>query len=283
MATFTNQATLSYGGVTLLSNVTTGELVEQLTAAKTSVNGAYHPGEVLTYAVSLMNAGSAEMTDLTVTDDLGAYAFGTETLYPLTYVAGSAHYFVEGVLQADPAVTAGPPLVFSGLTVPAGGSAMLIYQAQVNEYAPLGDGAQLTNTATVAGEARMSAVSASAVTPAENAPLLSLLKEMTPSRVSPGDTLSYTITVRNEGSAADAAAALVLADTLDPALSGLTVTFNGTAWTEGTQYTYDETTGAFATAAGAVTVPAAVYTQDPITGAYTVAPGESVLVLTGTV
>ena len=37
------------------------------------------------------------------------------------------------------------------LTVPAGGSAMLIYQAQVNALAPLAAGSTLTNTATVTG------------------------------------------------------------------------------------------------------------------------------------
>ena len=37
MATFTNQATLTYNGQTTTSNVTVGELVETLTAAKTAV------------------------------------------------------------------------------------------------------------------------------------------------------------------------------------------------------------------------------------------------------
>ena len=37
MATFTNQATLTYNGGTASSNITTGELLEVLTATKTAV------------------------------------------------------------------------------------------------------------------------------------------------------------------------------------------------------------------------------------------------------
>ena len=37
------------------------------------------------------------------------------------------------------------------------------------------------------------------------------------------------------------------------------------AWTAPTNYTYDKTTGAFASVAGQITVPAATYTRDPVT------------------
>ena len=52
---------------------------------------------------------------------------------------------------------------------------------------------------------------------------------------------------------------------------------------EAPDYTYDETTGAFATTVGTVTVPAATYTQDPVTGAYSVTPGIATLSVTGTI
>ena len=45
-------------------------------------------------------------TGITVTDNLGAYPFGGNTLVPLTYIAGTAKYYVNGVVQATPAVTA---------------------------------------------------------------------------------------------------------------------------------------------------------------------------------
>ena len=44
MATFTNQATLTYNGGTASSNITTGELLEVLTATKTAVVPTYRSG-----------------------------------------------------------------------------------------------------------------------------------------------------------------------------------------------------------------------------------------------
>ena len=129
MATFTNQATLTYNGQTTTSNVTVGELVETLTAAKTAVVPTYDPDGRVTYVISLVNSGAAPLTGLTVTDDLGGYTFNGATVYPLSYTAGSVRYYQNGALQTAPTVTAGPPLVFTGITVPAGGNAVIAYEA----------------------------------------------------------------------------------------------------------------------------------------------------------
>ena len=102
MATFYNQATLSYSGGTVNSNITTGEIVEVLSASKTAVVQEYAQGTEITYAVNIVNTGDAPYSGLTVTDNLGEYTFGTLTLRPLDYVDGSVKYFVNGVLQATP-------------------------------------------------------------------------------------------------------------------------------------------------------------------------------------
>lgn len=52
------------------------------------------------------------------------------------YTENSLRYYINGVLQAAPTVTAGPPLVISGISVPAGGNALLVYEAAVTAYAP---------------------------------------------------------------------------------------------------------------------------------------------------
>ena len=57
-----------------------------------------------------VNSGAAALTGLTLNDNLGAYAYNTSTLYPLTYIDGSIQYYINGVLQAAPTATAGPPL-----------------------------------------------------------------------------------------------------------------------------------------------------------------------------
>lgn len=89
MPTFTNQAQLSYNGVITNSNVARGEIVEVLSATKTALFGNYSAGEVITYLINIVNSGTTAFTNLTVTDDLGAYDYqptpGTDlTLYPLT-------------------------------------------------------------------------------------------------------------------------------------------------------------------------------------------------------
>ena len=89
MATFTNQATLRYNGNVVNSNITTGELVEVLSATKTAVIDSYEPGSDVTYVIQIVNSGNIAFTGLSITDNLGAFSFGTETLVPLDYVNGS--------------------------------------------------------------------------------------------------------------------------------------------------------------------------------------------------
>lgn len=282
MATITNQAALSYNGVTTLSNIAVGELVEVLTATKTAADTTYTAGGVKTFVISLVNSSAAALTGLTVTDTLGSYTFSGNTLYPLTYVTGSLLYYVNGALQATPTVTATAPLTVTGVTVPAGGSAMLIYTARVNEYAPLGVEDSITNTATITGGGLTSSVTATETINASPAPQLAISKSISPTMVAENGTLTYTLTLQNRGNtAADAGDELVITDTFDPILKNLTVRFNGTLWMQGVHYTYDETTGTFATVVGALTVPAATFTQDAATGVFTVDPGTSELTITG--
>ena len=115
-------------------------------------------------------------------------------------------------------------------------------------------------------------------------PILSITKSVSPVPVTECGRLTYTFVIQNTGNVpADPTTEVIVTDTFDPILRDLTVTFNGTAWTDPTNYTYDETTGAFATVLGEVTAPAATYTQDPETGEWTTSPGVSTLIVTGTI
>ena len=62
MATITNQAALSYNGVTTLSNIAVGELVEVLTATKTAADTTYTAGGIKTFVISLVNSSAAALT-----------------------------------------------------------------------------------------------------------------------------------------------------------------------------------------------------------------------------
>ena len=52
MATFTNQAILTYNNITTTSNIVEGELVEVLSATKTAVNQLYGHNDAVTYAAT---------------------------------------------------------------------------------------------------------------------------------------------------------------------------------------------------------------------------------------
>ncbi|MDO5150597.1 MAG: hypothetical protein Q4D76_14600 [Oscillospiraceae bacterium] len=284
MATFYNQATLSYNDTTTNSNIVTGELVEVLTATKTAIPANYRAGDRITYIVSIQNSGATAVTGVEISDNLGEYAFGNVTLVPLSYVDGSVRYYINGDITASPAVTAGPPLEISGITIPANGNALIIYQADVNAFAPLETASTITNTASITGAGLVNAVMATATVTADDSANLSITKSLSPETVTENGELTYTFVIQNTGNTAVTVADnAIVTDTFDPVLNPISVTFNGTAWTAPANYTYDTSTGEFATVAGQITVPAATYTQDSVTGAWITQPGVSTLKITGTV
>lgn len=283
MAQFTNQAQLSYNNSVTSSNIAVGEIVEVLSATKTAVIDTYTQNDNITYIISIINSGSIPLTGLTVTDNLGSYAFGeNQTLVPLTYVDGSVRYYVGGVLQTAPTATAGPPLTITGINVPAGGNAIIIYETTANGYAPLAIDSSITNEAVISGSGITPVTVTETVTSVSIANL-AITKSISPVPVTENGQLTYTFYIQNTGNtAADAAANIIVTDTFDPILTNLAVTLDGSTL-PAASYTYDETTGVFATVAGAITVPAATYTQDETDGRILISPGVTTLVVTGTV
>lgn len=285
MATFFNQATLSYNDNVTNSNIVTGEIVEVLSAVKTAVVDTYEAGDSITYVISIVNTGAAPFNNLTVTDNLGTYTSGELSLTPLTYVAGSVKYYVNGVLLAAPTVqTAAGTLTFSGINVPAGGNAIIVYKADVNGFAPLTTTGTVENTATITGGGLSTPITADETVSASEEPVLSISKSVSPSSVAENGQLTYTFLIQNTGNtAAGADDRIVVTDTFTPILNDITVTYDGETLTETTDYTYDAATGQFSTVAGQLTVPAATYAQDPATGRWIVTPGVGTLTVTGTI
>ena len=284
MAIFSNQATLTYNGNFTNSNIAYGEILDVLAVTKTAVEGSYTPGTLVTYVVTLRNTGSVTLAGLTVTDNLGGYDFNGTTVYPLTYEPGSAVLFANGVLQPTPAVTAGPPLIISGISVPGNGDVVLVYQARANTFANPAVGGTIDNTVTVTGDGLSAPVTAVESVVAESEAMLTISKAITPSQVVDNDRVTYTFVIQNSGNQAVVATDnAAITDTFDPILTALAVTFDGVSWTQSVQYNYNETTGLFTTVPGQILVPAATYTQDPVTGEYSVTPGIATLVVTGTI
>lgn len=284
MAIFTNQATLSYNNTITTSNIVTGEVLEVLSATKNSLDSQYRYGDTVTYVISINNTGITAFNNLTITDDLGAYTVGGITATPLTYEVDTVAYYVNGVLQATPTVTAGPPLVISGINVPAGGNAIIIYEARVNQYAPLAVGSTIVNNVEISGSGLTTPIEVTDTVTVEEEATLSITKSLSPETVAENGQLTYTFTIQNIGNIpAVATDNVTITDVFNPILDNITVTLNGTVLTTPAQYNYDEATGVFQTVAGVITVPAATFTQDPITGQWNIVPGVAVLSVTGTV
>lgn len=285
MATFQNQALLSYNGVTTASNIVSGEILDTLAVTKTAVEPSYSAGGNITYVVSLINSGATAFTGITLTDDLGLYTVGTLSVRPLDYVDGSVMYYVGGVLQTAPTATVGADgeLVISGISVPAGSNATVIYAATVNDTAPLAEGSTIVNTVSAA-EAGMTPVVATESVGVRGGAILSIGKAVSPASVAENGRITYTFVISNSGGEQTTTEGNpVITDTFSPILSDIVVTLNGAPIAEGTGYTYDETTGLFTTADGMITVPAATFTQDATTGVWSVTPGTVTLTVTGTI
>lgn len=283
MATFYNQATLNYNNTTTTSNITTGEIVDSLTATKTALVPTYTSGDNVTYVISIVNSGTTDYTGLTVTDNLGAYTYNTSTVYPLTYTPDSIRYYINGALQATPTIGATRPLTLTGISVPAGGNTTIVYETSANNFAPPAAASTITNTVTITGTGLTEPVTATETVTVLAAPMLNISKSLSPTTINGNGQITYTFIIQNMGNTAAAATDnATIIDTFTPALSNITVTYNGDTMPVTTFYTYDETTGLFQTVPGQITVPAATFTQST-TGEYAVTPGIATVTVTGTI
>ena len=285
MATFYNQATLSYNGTVTSSNITAGEIIEVLSAEKYAVTPTYATGSDLVYIISIINSGSSPVGNITVTDDLGIYTFGEEetSAVPLTFNEDSLSVFVNGVRQTLAAVSSLSPLTINGITVPADGNVLIVYSAKANKYAPLGKDASITNTAVISGSI-FDDIIVSETVKADTAIDLAVTKSLSPAEVEENGEVTYTFVIQNYGICeASASDDIIFTDTFTPALSSLTAVYNGSTWKAGTNYSYSEDTGIFSSLAGQITVPSAKCIQDPSTGEWSVQPGICTLTIRGNI
>lgn len=143
MGDFSNRAYLFWGGNVTASNVVRGTLLPRVSVFKSAVEPHYEICGKVTYVISIVNGTGAPKT-VTLSDDLG----GAGGVSPLSYIDGTAAIFIGGVRrQIVPEVTS-PVLIFGGIIVPAGATAVVVYQARVSSCA----GDAITNTATVTGD-----------------------------------------------------------------------------------------------------------------------------------
>ncbi len=280
MAVIQNQANLTYTygttTATVASNVAETERNASLSVQKRSIESAYRAGATLTYLVSIQNSGAAAIENAAVSDDLGAYTpVGADApIVPLTF-SGNAALYLNGVFSQELTPVPEPRAVqFTIPSIPAGGNALLIYQAVVNGYAQLETGSVITNTVSVGDEP----LTASATVPVAAYADVSIEKEMSPNPITDGGQMTVTFTIENRGNVE--ATDLILTDDFALALSDISVTADGVPFSdftfEGNRLTLPSGTQ------GTLSVPAATFSQDE-TGLVSVTPGVLVIMLTATV
>ncbi|MBQ6558714.1 MAG: DUF11 domain-containing protein [Clostridia bacterium] len=196
-----NRASISYNGSgVVLSNQTNTTLIDQYTVelTKTPVVDTVIAGGDAVYVISLVNTGAGALDGATLTDNLG----GTET--PLSYVDGSAQFYMNGELVTGTATPDADGVVFGYAgTITPGDNLLVIYAASVG----IAQTGTITNTVTAdvptaEQTQRIIVAQASAtitITPVAN---VSIFKAASADTVQIGDTLTYTFTLMNTGSEA---------------------------------------------------------------------------------
>ncbi|WP_020076712.1 DUF11 domain-containing protein [Cryocola sp. 340MFSha3.1] len=248
--TLTNAVVPSGGGTCVPGQCATTNPVQSYTVAKTASAGPAHPGDAVTYTVTVTNTGTADYTaadPASITDDL------SKVLDDATYVAGSA---------TNGAQVTGNTLTWSG-PLAVGAVQTITYQVLVGP-AGTGDGT-LTNTVTGDPDKGGSCVTPGGCTTDTPVQAFSVTKTADQTEVTPGQKVTYTVTVTNTGTV-DYIATAPASFTDD--LSGLLddATYNNDA-TNGATYAAPTLSWSGALAVGAtVTVTYSVTVNDPDTG-----------------
>ncbi|HXS51821.1 MAG TPA: hypothetical protein VN782_04760, partial [Usitatibacter sp.] len=231
-----------------------------LVFAKTVDKTSAAPGDTLTYTLSFANtSGSTAATGATIVDTLPAgLAFSSATLNgsPITPTGTNPYTFTVG--SSGAAVG----------TIAAGASGTLVIAASVAN--PLDASiASLTNNASLAS-AQTSAINASATTgiagrgAAGGAPALAITLAADRTTAAPGDTVTYTVTVVNIGTAG--ASSVTVSDALPTATyynfgacSGGCSNAGGTlSWNVGSLAVGASASNTFTMIAGSTGLPAGV-------------------------
>ena len=277
MAIITNSASLTFNNErTASSNEVDTEVRESQSVAivKDALLTNYVPGEPVGYVITVTNTGTGNLTDITVSDNLGS-----ETTAKLLSYVDKSIVARQGATALSPSVTRTTPpphilttpadsLVISNLGTLAAGQSITIALSLLPSAAQANE---ITNTATVTATTPLAttvtASDTATITPAQQE-LVTLLKAA-PSTVASGGVLPYTLIAQNEGTVA--AENIVFTDTLPTGytVTGIELTVNGqpTIIYTADQWTQVGNTLTFPTGtAEPVTIPAGSFATAIITG-----------------
>ena len=268
-----NRAQLTYdGSAVVLSNQTNTTLVDTNTMemTKKAVDMSVAAGSDAVYVVRLENTGANSLTNISITDDLGMGA--------LTYSENTAQFYINGSSVTGTAAASMGSVVFTTTeTLEPGDNFIVVYAASVgaDQTEPI------TNTVT-ANATAAAPVSAAVTATADETinitavPNVSIFKSADKDTVTSGDTLTYTFTLMNTGSAD--AENVKFTDVLPEEFTVQTVSYN----TGGqdmpiapADYTFQDNTLTIPSETGTLTLSVPAATSD--------GPGITTITVTGTI
>ena len=229
-------------------------LSSMLTVAVSASPATVAPGGKVSYTITATNSGQTALTGATFTD-------------PLTDVLDDASYNSDASATAGSVSFASPNLTWTG-NLAVGASATITFSVTVNNP----DTGNKTLASTVTSTTSSSnCASGSTDTRCSSSVKVSVLtiamtvSPASPATVTPGDTVSYTITVTNAGTAAYSGATFT--DALSGVLDDASYNQNGTATAGSLSFTSPNLTWTGDLAAGAsATITFTVTVNNPDTG-----------------
>ncbi len=148
----------------------------------------------LRYTIQYMNLGGANQTSLVLTDKLATGA---------TYVTGSYSALSGTTTPAAPTGTTTLTFPFTPASLGPGAGGTIQYD--VNVATAQADGTALINTAKLVSVQVPAGVTSTAIVTVSSQANLWVAKSVSPSTAAPGDTVTYTISIPNNGGTAVAA------------------------------------------------------------------------------
>ena len=268
-----NRAQLTYDGSTIvLSNQTNTTLVDTNTMeiTKKAVDMSVVAGADAVYVVRLENTGANNLTNISITDDLGMGA--------LTYSENTAQFYINGSSVTGTAAASMGSVVFTTTeTLEPGDNFIVVYAASVgaDQTEPV------TNTVTASATAASTVPAPITATADETinitaVPNVSVFKSADKDTVTSGDTLTYTFTLMNTGSAD--AENVKFTDVLPAEFTVQTVSYNtGGQDTPITpaDYTFADNTLTIPSGSGTLTLTVPAATSD--------GPGITTITVAGTI
>ena len=207
MAEITNSANVSYtySGASSTeqstSNVTQTNVTysSSIGITKMVLSSGFIPGENISFMIRVTNTGTDPLSNIVVTDNLGAYNDGTRAvIVPLEYILGTAAESVNHGNWTMVTPTSTNPLTFNIDSMEPGDVVEITYTVNVSDSF---QGSEITTTSTADANGVGCEVSDEASVTIGEASFAHLVVEKTGSAddISTGEDFTYTITIKNTG------------------------------------------------------------------------------------